>query len=144
MIPEWMSFVPEISSFVLHRHNKINWRAQPQAKFSLAWFCFAPDQINMRYSLQTAKNNNNLWFHLKFQSVWVFGELNPSPRSWVFTLFLLILFRYSPIRCSQKLLQNMAKNLKTVKKKPNKQNKTKEKITKQNKNKKKSTRFFGI
>ena len=80
-----MSFVPEISSFVLHRHNKINWRAQPQAKFSLAWFCFAPDQIHMRYSLQTTKNNNNLWFHLNFQSVWVFGELSPSPCSRVFT-----------------------------------------------------------
>ena len=36
----------------------------------------------------------------------------------------------------------MAKNLKTVKKKPNKQNKTKEKKTKQNKNKKKAHDFL--
>ena len=28
---------------------------------------------------------------------------------------LLIFFRYSPISCSQELLQNVAKNLKTVK-----------------------------
>ena len=35
----------------------------------------------------------------------------------------------------------MAKNLKTVKKKPNKQNKTKQK---QKQKQKKSTRFFGI
>ena len=42
--------------------------------------------------------------------------------------FLLILFRYSPISCSQKLLQNVAKNLKTVKlEKKTKQNKTKQK-----------------
>ena len=33
---------------------------------------------------------------------------------------LLILFRYSPISCSQKLLQNVAKNLKTVKIEKNK------------------------
>ena len=144
MIPEWMSFVPEISSFVLHRHDKINWRAQPQAKFSLAWFCFVPDQIHMRYSLQTTKNNNNLWFHLNFQSVWVFGELNPSPCSRVFTsaasvdcsaLSYLFSSAIAPISCSQKLLQNVAKNLKTVKTEK-KQNKTKQK--------EKKIRFFGI
>ena len=52
--------------------------------------------------------------------------------------FLLILFRYSPISCSQKLPQNVAKNLKTVKieKKQNK--------TKQNKKKKKNTIFWNL
>ena len=50
--------------------------------------------------------------------------------------YLLILFRYSPISCSQKLPQNVAKNLKTVK--IEKKNKTK-----QNK-KKKKTQFFLI
>ena len=53
--------------------------------------------------------------------------------------FLLILFRYSPISCSQKLPQNVAKNLKTVKieKKKTKQNKTKQK-------EKKNTIFWNL
>ena len=72
----------------------------------------------MRYWLQTTKKNNNLWFH--FPSIYFrIRGLQSS--------FLLILFRYSysPSSCSQKLLQNEAKNLKTVK--IEKQNKTKQK-----------------
>ena len=41
--------------------------------------------------------------------------------------FLLIPFRYSPLSCSQKLLQNVAKNLKTVKTEKKKKNKNKTK-----------------
>ena len=47
---------------------------------------------------------------------------------------MLILFRNSPISCLQKLLQNVAKNLKTVKTKKKTKTKTKTKQNKKNKN----------
>ena len=53
--------------------------------------------------------------------------------------FLFILFRYSPISCSQKPLQNVAKNLKTVK-----IEKEKNKQTNKKRKKKKHTIFWNL
>ena len=50
--------------------------------------------------------------------------------------FVLILFRYSPISCLQKLLQNVAKNLKIVK--------TEKKKNKNKRKRKKVHTIFGI
>ena len=148
MIPEWHSFRNEFRSrdkFVLHRHDKID---ELSLKRSSRLRGFALRQI--RYTCATGSNykeQQQLMISLKFSiSLGVRWAKSQSMLPSIYfrgigglqCSFLLILFRYSPISCWQKPLQNVAKNLKTVK-----IEKTKTK-TKQNKTKKTHTLFWNL
>ena len=139
MIPEWHSFRNEFPSrdkFVLHRHDKIDGLSLKRSSRLHGFACARSDtHAVLAPNYKEQQLMISLTFSISLGVPWAKSQsMLPSIYFRIRRLqssFLLILFRYSPISCSQKLPQNVAKNLKTVKieKKKNK--------TKQNKKKKK-------
>ena len=137
MIPEWHSFRNEFPSrdkFVLHRHDKIDGLSLKRSSRLHGFACARSDtHVVLAPNYKEQQLMISLTFSISLGVPWAKSQsMLPSIYFRIRRLqssFLLILFRYSPISCSQKLPQNVAKNLKTVKieKKKTKQNKTKRK-----------------
>ena len=137
-IPEWVSFQ---SSYCIDM-IKLTGSASSEVLACVVLLCARSDTHAL---LDPNYKEQQLMISLKFSISLGVRWANPSPCSRVFTsaasvdcsaLSYLFSSAIAPISCSQKLLQNVAKNLKTVKTEK-KQNKTKQK-------EKKNTIFWNL
>ena len=119
-----MSFLPEIKSYCIDT-SEVLAHVVLRCAGSDTHALLAPNY----------KEQQQIIISLKFSiSLGVRGDKSQSTLPSIYfhirglqSSFLLILFRYSPISCSEKPLQNVAKNLKIVKTEKKKTNKTKRK-----------------
>ena len=124
-----MSFVPEISSYCIDM-IKLTGSASREVLAHVVLLCARSDTHALL--APNYKEQQQIMISLKFSiSLGVRWAKSQSTLPSIYfhirglqSSFLLILFRYSPISCSEKPLQNVAKNLKTVK---TDKNKTKQK-----------------
>ena len=118
-----MSFLPEISSYCIDM-IKLTGSASREVLDHVVLLCARSDTHALL--APNYKEQQQIMISFNFQSVWVFGELNPSPRSRVFTstsldcsphscLFSSVIARLAVHKNCFKMWQRIGKSLKPKK-----------------------------